>query len=272
MSITAPAKRRIRYPWNSTNVTTLKAWIDAVTAAANAGTLVADSLSADETGRAAMAAGYFDEATATAKFAAGAIIGTKLKAGALAADATGRALMAAGYFTEAQATSAFAAGAITGGLLKNLAVDTAQLAAVGVTEAKIAPSILTGKHMAVGAAGNTVGIVCEEFIITCADGTAEVTEKTTLDATYGKIVVEDVYFVKGATTGGTTDAVQLCTDAGGTTPVSSVLALDGIAEGGVVRTTSLLNTAFAAGAKFYVKRVQTTNNGGTMYIRARRVV
>jgi hypothetical protein len=116
-----------------------------------------------------------------------------------------------------------------------------------------------------------VGILVEEFIITCADGADETTEKTTLDATYGKIVVEDVYFVKGSTTGGATDSVQLCTDAAGNVPVSSALALNNVAEGGVVRTTSLLNTAFAAGAKFYVKRVKTTANNGTMYIRARRV-
>lgn len=94
----------------------IKTCLDAVVDACN-GTLAAGFLSADTEGRAAMAAGYFNEATATAKFAAGAIVGTLLKAGALAADSTGRALMATGYFTAAKALDAFAANSIAGTLL-----------------------------------------------------------------------------------------------------------------------------------------------------------
>jgi hypothetical protein len=192
-------------------------------------------------------------------------------AGFLTADASGRAIPADDWLNAATVSRVVDAKAIDTGSIADSAIEALQINAEAVTEPKVAPSILTGKHVAVGAASNTVGIISEGFIITCADGAAAVTEKTTLDATYGKIVIEDVWFVKGATTGGSTDSVQLCTDAGGTTPVSSILALNTIAEGGVVRTASLLNTAFAAGAKLYVKRVQTTNNGGTMYIRARRV-
>jgi len=48
-------------------------------------------------------------------------------AGFLTADAGGRAVMATGYFTEAAATDKFAAGAITTGLLKANAVTGAKL-------------------------------------------------------------------------------------------------------------------------------------------------
>ena len=211
MSVVTVAKRRIRYPHNATNTTKLKTCLDDLVTAANLGTLAGNALTADVTGRAAMATGYFNEATVTAKFAAGAI-----------------------------------------------------------TAAIIKPSTLDGTQVKVGAAANTVGIISEEFLITVTDG-ATVLAGQTLDATYGKIVVDDVYFIKGPTTGGTTDAVQLCTDSGGTTAVSSSLALNNVAEGGVVRTMSLLNTTFAAGAIFYVKRTSTTNNAGTMVIKAHRV-
>jgi hypothetical protein len=60
---------------------------------------------------------------------AAAAVGT-LTANALSADLTGRAVMATGYFTEAKATDAFAAQAITGALLKNSTVTPTQLATV----------------------------------------------------------------------------------------------------------------------------------------------
>lgn len=185
-----------------------------------------------------------------------------VRIGYLSADATGRALMATGFFTEAKATDAFAAQAITGALLKNATVTDTQLAA----------SWATGKHTAVAAAGNTVGAIANMFIVSVADGST-VLDALTLDATYGKIEVDDVFFIKNTVTGGATDAAQLCTDAGGTTPVSTDLALNGIASGGVVRTATITkaNAVFAAGAHFYVKRTHTTDCGGTMYVLAHRV-
>jgi hypothetical protein len=117
MTVTATSKAQIQYPWNPYNATAIKTWVDAVTAIVN-GTLPAAMLSADTEGRAAMQTGYFNEATATDKFAAAAIVGTLLKAGALAATTQGRALMATGYFDETTATDKFAAGAITTALLK----------------------------------------------------------------------------------------------------------------------------------------------------------
>jgi hypothetical protein len=191
--------------------------------------------------------------------------------GFLTADADGRGVIVDDFFDAETVARVVDAKAIDTGSIADSAIEALQINAAAVTEPKLAASILTGKHVAVGAAANTVGIIPETFILTCDDGATGVVEKTTLDATYGKIVVDDVYFVKGATTGGTTDAVQLCADAAGNTPVSSSLALDGVAAGGVVRTASLLNTAFAAGAKLYVKRTKTTANNGTMYVVAHRV-
>lgn len=247
MGTTKITDKQIKAPYNKANAAAIKTWADAITdeadalAVAGSALLTTDVITADANGRKIFQAGLFDAATVALKFAAGCF----------AANATIRALFAAGLIDSATATSIIAAGAIP--------------------ISKVAPSSIDGTQIKVGAAGNTVGILPELFIIDCADGAAAVTEKTTLDSTYGKIIVKDVYFVKGPTTGGATDSVQLCTDAGGTTPVSSILALNGIVEGGVVRTTSLLNTTFAAGAKFYVKRVQTTNNAGTMMILAYRI-
>ena len=196
----------------------MKAWIDAITTAANAGTLTANALSADVTGRAVMATGFFDEATATAKFAAGAVVGsTLLKAGS-------------------------------------------------VTQAKLTPSILDATTVKVGAAANTLGFIPVMYAITVADGSTVLAGQT-LDATYGKTVITDVHVVKTGSTGGTTDAVQLCTDSGGTTAVTDSLALNTVAAGTIVRATSLLNNTFAAGAIFYVKRTHTTSCACTMYIR-----
>lgn len=138
MSITTVVQKAFQYPWNPVNAKLIKAWVDAMTTAANSASGVANALSADEVGRAVMQNGFFNEATATAKFAAGAIVGTLLKAGALAATTAGRALMATGYFDEATATDKFAAQAITGGLLKNAAVDSAQIKAGAVTGPKLA--------------------------------------------------------------------------------------------------------------------------------------
>jgi len=98
-----------------------------------------------------------------------------------------------------------------------------------------------------------------------------VLDAVTLDATYGKIQVQDVHVVKTGSTGGASDAVQLCTDSGGSTAVSSALALNAVAAGGVVRTTSITNGAFAAGAHMYGEGAKTTDSSVTMYVKCYRV-
>lgn len=108
--------------------------------------------------------------------------------------------------------------------------------------------------------------VCLLIPLTIADGSTVVAAKT-LDAKNGAFTVTDVHVIKTGSTGGSTDAVQLCTDSGGSTAVSSSLALNGVAAGGLVRTTSITNAAFAAGAKLYVARTHTTDCSCTMVIR-----
>ena len=129
-----------------------------------------------------------------------------------------------------------------------------------------------GQSARLGAAGNVIGVNPVMHIVTVADGTT-VLDALTLDATYGKLVVTDVVFQKNANTGGATDAVQLCTDSGGSTAVSSSLALNTVASGGIVRTTvvTTANATFAAGAHFYVKRTHTTDCGGVLYVSGYRV-
>jgi hypothetical protein len=91
MTIATVTNKVLSYPWDKTNAGLLKTMFDAIVAAINAGAQVANSLSA---------------------------------------DATGRAMMQTGYFTEAKATDAFAAQAITGALLKTNTVTPTQLATV----------------------------------------------------------------------------------------------------------------------------------------------
>jgi hypothetical protein len=67
----------------------VRADLVALFAAAAAGTLAADGLSADAAGRAVIAAGYFDAATVAAKFVAGAIPMSKLAAVAAPATLSG---------------------------------------------------------------------------------------------------------------------------------------------------------------------------------------
>jgi hypothetical protein len=78
MAITAPALLVFEYPTDIYNATAIKAWVDAVTTAGNAGTLTANALSADVPGRAVMATGYFSAAKALDAFAALAIVNASI--------------------------------------------------------------------------------------------------------------------------------------------------------------------------------------------------
>jgi phage-related tail fiber protein len=126
---------------------------------------------------------------------------------------------------------------------------------------------VNGKWTATAAPGNTIGASDVTHIIAVADGST-VLDALTLDATYGKLTVIDCYFQKNTVTGGATDAVQLCTDVGGTTAVTDSLALNGKASGAIVRaaTITAANAVFAAGAHLYVKRTHTTDCGGTLFV------
>ena len=168
MPTTHLTAKTIKYPWDKTHFTALTArmqiWdhtVDTVAAFTGA-VFAADVLAANATGRGYMQTGFFNEATATDKFAAGAITGaliktgditvTQLGANCIAASATGRALMQTGFFTEAKATDAFAAQAIATGIIKDGAVATAKIAGSAVTIAKLAANVC-GASQALSGAG-----------------------------------------------------------------------------------------------------------------------
>jgi hypothetical protein len=126
--------------------------------------------------------------------------------------------------------------------------------------------LLDGRRLA-KTAGTGVGLIPITLAIAVADGST-VLDALTLDATFGGIKVTDAWFIKNTNSGSGTDAVQLCTDSGGSTPVSSSLALSSATSGSVVRTTTITtaNATFAAGAHMYVKRAHTTDCGGTLMV------
>lgn len=78
MTIATVAKKLLSYPWDKTNSGAIKTWVDAVTTAANAGTLTANALSADSPGRSVMATGFFNAAKALDAFASLAIVGASI--------------------------------------------------------------------------------------------------------------------------------------------------------------------------------------------------
>jgi hypothetical protein len=238
MAITTLLKKVLSYPWDKTNATLEKTWVDAVTAQCNA--IVAGEagfMTADEAGRAIIVDDYFDAATVARVVDAKAID-----------------------------TGSIADGAIEALQIASDAVTTAKILDANVTQAKIAPSTLDATVVKVGATATGLGAIPVEYYIAVVDGSTVQTGQT-LNATYGKTTITDIHFIKGGSTGGSTDAVQLCADSGGTTAVSSSLALNNVAAGGIVRSTACTNNTFAAGAVFYVKRTHTTDCSGTMVIK-----
>ena len=116
MTVTAVTTPQLEYPTDIYNATAIKAWVDAVTTAANLGTIAGGALTADGPGRAAFAANFFDATTVAAKFAAGAF----------AANDTVRALFAAGLVNATMAASIFAAGSIPSSKLQTVAAPDAK--------------------------------------------------------------------------------------------------------------------------------------------------
>jgi hypothetical protein len=100
--------------------------------------------------------------------------------------------------------------------------------------------------------------------LTIADGSTVSAAKVL--SNQAGFTVTNVFVIKTGSTGGSTDAVQLCTDAGGTTAVSSSFVLNSVAAGTLVKTTVVNNGAFAAGATLYVKRTKTTDCSCTMIV------
>jgi uncharacterized membrane protein len=94
-----PTQFKFEYPINPKHAVAIKAWVDAVTAALDAGTGVVGALAATVGGRAVMATGYFDAAKALDAFAALAIVGASianntLTGGKVAVSAAGNTIPA----------------------------------------------------------------------------------------------------------------------------------------------------------------------------------
>lgn len=123
--------------------------------------------------------------------------------------------------------------------------DTAGKFAADNVEAALAEAI-DGKRLATVADDATQ---CGAMVVhtIAVPATASSTKSITLAATYGKIRILDVHFIKAGTTGATTDAVKL-TD--GTHDITDSLALNAKEAGAVVRATSINPTyaTLAAGA------------------------
>ena len=126
------------------------------------------------------------------------------------------------------------------------------------------------RRFAVNTTGNTVGsaeICCRITVPSGASGTVT----TTLDATYGQILVTGVKFIKTGSTGGTSDTVKL-TD--GTHDISNALALSGVATGTITLATSIAQSysTVAAGGTLVANYTNTTTScQGVMFVTGLRV-
>jgi hypothetical protein len=138
MPLTKLTLPQVEYPYTRQHGTAVKVLLDAIVDAYN-NTYAGHTLTADTDGRASMAANFFNEATATAKFVAGSITSGLLKAGAvvtaaIAANAvTGPKIAATGVFTTAVVTGADAALAPVSTVLSGAKVADVVLAVIDLT-------------------------------------------------------------------------------------------------------------------------------------------
>ena len=206
--------------------------------------LAAGALAASATGRAIMADGYFDTATALAKFAADSIDNTFLldavADGAFAADASTRALFASGIW------------------------EAGQLATDSVTAVKIADDILTGAKVAVVADDNVIGGISVVHRIDIADGAGS-TDVTLTHATR----VIDVRVVKTATAGGAGDTIQVLNS---TNAITDAIVLN--VSDKVTARAGTIDDAFheiAASGILRCTAANNTNNACTVYVSGIRI-
>jgi len=191
-------------------------------------------LSADATGRALMAADFFDtEATVDAKFAAGVIDGDILKAGALTADATGRAIMATALFDSATVDDKFVDGSIGEDLLT--------------------ANELTGRAVANAADVGTTGslpLVHRIAVASGANGDVDIT----LD--HKSRVIDAHIVMSGAGTGGSTITIKSTADA-----ISDAVDLSAAGDKDILRIAEIDN-AFHEIPAAGVLRVTKASAGG----------
>jgi len=126
------------------------------------------------------------------------------------------------------------------------------------------------RRFAVNTTGNTIGSaeICHR--ITVPSGSSG-TVTTTLDATFGKILITGVKFIKSGSTGGASDTIKL-TD--GTNDLTNVFALSNSATGAVATATNITQaySTVAAGGTLVANYTKgTTSCEGTMLVTGLRV-
>lgn len=147
--------------------------------------------------------------------------------------------------------------------------DTAGKYTATTVEAALAEDA-DARRLAVNTASNTIGspVIMHRIAV---PGTATGTVSVTLNATFGKILITDVHFVKAGTTGGTNDTVKLTN---GSHDITDAMALNSKAAGDIVRATSISATygTVAAGGTLVADYTNTTAScEGTLYITGLRV-
>jgi hypothetical protein len=126
------------------------------------------------------------------------------------------------------------------------------------------------RRLAVNAAGNTIASAVVQHRIAVPSGVTG-TVTTILDATFGKVLITDVHFVKAGSTGGASDTIKL-TD--GTHDITDSFALSTKAAGAIVRALSISPTygTVAAGGTLVANYTNgTTSCEGTLYVTGLRV-
>jgi len=194
---------------------------------------------------------------------AGTIATANLANGILSADAAGRAKIAAGYFDVATALSAFAANSIANAFLLNAIADGAFVADAAtralfadnfVTEAKINDGELTGNVVATVADANVIGGLPVLHRINIAGGAAGNTDVVLTHKT--RII--DAWAVHTGGAGEANDTIQVLSVAGGA--ITDAMSWAG-ADAAIVRAASIddANHEVAAGDTL---RVTTTDDDG----------
>lgn len=128
-----------------------------------------------------------NDAVTTLKILDANVTTAKLATGVIAASAGGRALFATGVFDEATATNAFAAGAIVGTLLKAKAVTASQIADTTITATQLASDAVTTAKIlnANVTAAKLAAVLCGAPTTRSGPGAIPITAPTCLVTTTG---------------------------------------------------------------------------------------
>ena len=163
-------------------------------------------------------------------------------------------LVADGITANAAGRLAFQSGVF------DLTTATRIFAAASIPASKLVVSSLDGTQVAVTAAGNTVPAIRVAFIITIPDGTTGSVD-TTVDASYGKIVITDIHCIKDTSAGAGDGTIQVKN--GTTNAITDAMAIGGAAANAVVRAATIVST-YSTVSSAAALRVTRTKSSGTV--------